>query len=147
MPTIFLVEDNVADVELFRMALEDASVQCDLVVFGDGRQAIDYILNPDSALPPSPPDLIILDLNLPKHDGLEVLQVLRGAPAFAKVSIVVLSSSSSSRERTKLAAFNIREFIAKPSDIDAYLSIGRIVANLLDETAPQSGDTAKTVPG
>ena len=134
MPTIFLIEDNEADVELFRMALEEASIECDLVLFEDGRQIIERILKVGSGAP----DLIILDLNLPKSDGLEVLEVIRGAPGFATVPIAVFSSSSSVRERNKLARFQIREFIVKPADIDEYLSIGKVVRNLLEEACPQA---------
>jgi CheY-like chemotaxis protein len=137
MRTIFLVEDNAADVDLFRMALEDASVECELVVFEDGRAIIDHIRRPDSARPRSAPDLIVLDLNLPKSDGLEVLQVIRDTPAFANAAIVVLSSSSSARERVTLAAFRVREFIAKPPDLEEYLKIGKTVRNLLNEANSQ----------
>jgi CheY-like chemotaxis protein len=134
MPTIFLVEDNATDVELFRMALEEAGVDCDLVLFQDGGEIIDHIRKADAALPRPTPDLIMLDLNLPKSGGLEVLQVIREAPSFAKVPIAVLSSSSSPRERAQVSAFNIREFIVKSHDLDAYLSVGSVVRTLLDES-------------
>jgi CheY-like chemotaxis protein len=136
MPTIFLVEDNGTDVELFRLALQEAGVDCDLVLFEDGGEIIDHIRRPDSALSRSAPDLIVLDLNLPKSSGLEVLQVIREAPSFANVPIAVLSSSSSPRERAKLSAFKIREFIVKSPDLDAYLKVGSTVRTLLDESRP-----------
>lgn len=119
------------------MALKDAGVQCDLVLFEDGRQVIDYVRKPESVSPQSSPDLIVLDLNLPKNDGLEILEVLREAPAFADVSIAVFSSSSFPRERAKLEAFKIREFIVKPTDLDEYLDIGKVVRNLLNEANSQ----------
>jgi CheY-like chemotaxis protein len=133
MPTVFLVEDNAADVELFRMALQEAQVECDLVLFEDGRRIIDHIREADATLLGSVPDLIMLDLNLPKNNGLEILHVMRDTQVFAAVSIVVLSSSSSPRERAKLIAFNIREFIVKPADLEQYLNIGKIVRRLLEE--------------
>ena len=74
----------------------------------------------------------MLDLNLPKNDGLDVLRALRGKAEFAKVAIAVLSSSSSNRERAGLAEFNVCEFIAKPPDLEEYLSIGTIVRGLLE---------------
>lgn len=134
MPTVFLVEDNPADVELFRMALQDACVECDLVLFEDGRQVIDRICQADSAAP----DLIMLDLNLPKNDGLEILKIIRERPGFARVPIAVLSSSSSSRERAKLVSFHVREFISKPPDLESYMQIGKVVRALLQETPPPS---------
>jgi DNA-binding response OmpR family regulator len=133
MSTILLVEDNAADVNLLRMALQDASLDCDLVVFADGAEIINHIRKSDSAFPPSVPDLVILDLNLPKSNGLEVLAVIRDCQAFANVPVAVLSSSSSARERAQLAAFHICEFIVKPPDLDAYMNIGRIVRGLLNE--------------
>jgi CheY-like chemotaxis protein len=134
MPTIFLVEDNATDVELFRLALQEACVDCDLVIFQDGGEIIDHIRQADSPLSQPGPDLIMLDLNLPKSGGLEVLQVIREAPSFAKVPIAVLSSSSSPRERAQLSAFNIREFIVKSPDLDVYLKVGSVVRTLLHES-------------
>jgi len=114
------------------MALREASIACELVVFDDGREIIEHIRQHDSVESGSVPDLIVLDLNLPKSDGLEILQVIRDAPAFAKVPVAVLSSSSSPRERAKLERFHIREFIVKPSDLEEYLRIADIVRVLLD---------------
>lgn len=147
MPRIFLVEDNAADVELFCMALKEAGVECELVFFEDGREIIDHVRDAGSTSPQSPPDLIVLDLNLPKNDGLEILQVIREAPVFANVSVAVLSSSSSLRERAKLASFRIGEFIVKPPDLDEYLNIGKIVRDLLDDAKSQRGDATTAVVG
>ena len=137
MNTIFLVEDNPADVELFQMALQEVGVKYDLVLFEDGAEVINYVCNPETADLQKMPDLMVLDLNLPRNDGLEILQVVRNKPAFADLPIAVLSSSSSSRERASLATFKVREFIAKPPDLEQYMNIGQIVRNLLDEIAAE----------
>ncbi len=142
MPTLFLVEDNAADVELFRMALQSAALGCELVIFDDGREIIDYIREHNSTPPQAIPDLILLDLNLPKIDGVEVLQAIRNTPGFAHVPFVVLSSSSSFRERDKLAAFQILEYIVKPADLDEYLNIGETVRRLLHQAKYQQGQSA-----
>ena len=147
MTTLFLVEDNPADVQLFRMALDDAGVECNLVVFEDGGEVIEYVRKTDPARPQAKPDLMILDLNLPKNDGLEILEILRDTPLYADVSIVVLSSSSSVRERAKLAAFQVREFIAKPPDLQEYLNIGKIVRNLLEHDQSQRNGIATDAVG
>jgi chemotaxis family two-component system response regulator Rcp1 len=144
MITIFLVEDNPADVDLFRMALEDACLQCDLVLFEDGRKVIDYIDNGNSAVSQPVPDLLVLDLNLPKNDGLEILQIIRRTASFANVPVLVLSSSSSVRERAKLTSFKIREFMAKPSDLDGYLQIGQVVRGLLSPAGSRNGSSTTT---
>jgi CheY-like chemotaxis protein len=135
---VFLVEDNAADVDLFRMALAEGCVECDLVVFEDGSDLVDYVRR-ESRGPA--PDLIILDLNLPKIGGLEVLQIIRQEPGYENICIAVMSSSPSVREQAKLASFRIREFIQKPPDLEKYLEIGKTVRKLLDE-APSAPVTA-----
>lgn len=144
MATIFLVEDNPADVQLFRMALQHAGLECDLVLFEDGAEIIDCIRQADGKLSPSRPGLIILDLNLPKNDGLEILQILRDAPAFANVPVAVLSSSSSARERSQLSGFRICEFIAKPPDLEEYLDIGNTIRRLLETYSYRSETNGST---
>lgn len=147
MANIFLVEDNPSDVELFRMALRESCVKCVLTVFEDGSEVIDYIRQADPSIQQSMPDLIILDLNLPKNDGLEILQIIRNTPRYAEVPIAVLSSSSSARERARLETFQIRQFITKPADLDEYLRIGRTVRDLLDEAESRGRGAATTVGG
>ena len=132
MPTIFLAEDNTADVELFRMALEEAGLECELLVFGDGRAIMDRIHSLHHSSEIRPPDLIILDLNMPKSDGFEVLETIRQTPLLAEVPLAVLSSSFSHRDREKLAAYNVRQFILKPADLEEYLAIGGTVRDLLN---------------
>jgi len=131
VPKLFLVEDNAADVDLLRLALQHAGVDCDLVVFTNGREVIDHILHNAGPSPQSVPELIILDLNLPKLEGLEVLRLIRDTPGFANVPVAVLSSSSSPRDRDKLSELRIAEYIVKPADLDEYLRIGETVQKLL----------------
>ena len=132
MPWIFLAEDNAADVELFRMALAEAGVECDLRVFEDGLQITEFVHGVQEIGGSQVPDLIVLDLNLPKIDGLEVLQTLRQLSTFQAVPILVLSSSASLRDRDKLAACNIAGYVVKPPHLDEYMKIGQAVRNLLD---------------
>ena len=134
MPSIFLAEDNAADVELFRMALAEADVDCELSVFEDGLQIIKFVRGLQQTGTSAMPDLIILDLNLPKIDGLEVVQTLRQLSAFQGVPIVVMSSSSSLRDREKLADCNIAAYIVKAPDLDEYMKIGQTIRKLLNDT-------------
>lgn len=133
MQSIFLVEDNAADVELFRMALQEACVDCKLTVFDDGLQITEAVNCIQADNNSSVPDLIIVDLNLPKIDGVEVLQRIRYVPRFESVPIVVMSSSSSFRDRDKLVGCNIVDYIVKAADLDEYLKIGETVRNLLEK--------------
>jgi CheY-like chemotaxis protein len=126
-PHVLIVEDNLGDVELLRMALETASVDCDVTVIDDGRDALDYFSDVAAALP----DLVVLDLNLPKNDGLEILEAMRANPAFERVPVAVFSSSSSPQERSRVARLRVTRFIAKPPDLDEYLSIGWTLKDML----------------
>jgi CheY-like chemotaxis protein len=127
---ILLIEDNPTDVELVRYALANAELVCDLTVLEDGAEALDLLRAPvlDVA---SLPDLIVLDLNLPKHDGVEVLQAMRSTAAFAEVPVAVLSSSSSTRERSRIEQYRISRYITKPPDLDQFLMIGYTLKELV----------------
>lgn len=129
---ILLVEDNAGDVELFRLALKKASLDCDLTVLDDGADALAMVRQQDRFAEVQPPDLVVLDLNVPKYDGLEILQAMRSNPAFAKVPVAVLSSSSSPRERSRIEQFEISRYITKPLDLDEFLGIGVILREILE---------------
>ncbi len=94
MPEVLLADDNPSDVYLIREALREHHVDCDLRVAADGRDAIDIISGENTDVNVGSLSLIILDLNLPRHDGIEILQRLRDSPNL-KVPVVVLTSSDS----------------------------------------------------
>jgi CheY-like chemotaxis protein len=135
-PRILVIEDNPADVALLRLALESADVDCELTVIEDGAEALEFIRQLESSLPNSMPDLTILDLNLPKIDGFEILQAMRADKIFAGAPVAVLSSSSSPRERARIDVFQVRQYITKPADLDEFMKIGLIVKSLLAERNP-----------
>jgi CheY-like chemotaxis protein len=128
---ILVVEDNPADVELLRLALADADVNCDLIVIEDGEEAKLFFEQQGRFADEKAPDLAILDLNLPRYDGMELLEAMRANPGFNEVAVVVLSSSSWPREREKMKAFRVTRFIAKPPDLEEYLKIGSQLKELL----------------
>jgi CheY-like chemotaxis protein len=128
---ILVIEDNLADVSLLRLALENARVDCELRVLEDGGEGLAFIGQEGKYGGLPIPDLVVLDVNLPKKDGLEVLAAMRASPRFAEVGVVVLSSSSWPRERAKLHQFDIVRFITKPTDLEEYLKIGFILRELL----------------
>jgi two-component system, chemotaxis family, response regulator Rcp1 len=129
---ILVVEDNPNDVELLRMALQEAEVECDLTVIDDGGDALAFIEKQSTA--DACPDLAILDLNLPRRNGLEVLSGMRSSPVFSEVPVAVLSSSALPRERARVEALRVRRYMVKPSDLDEFLKIGGQVKELLAET-------------
>jgi CheY-like chemotaxis protein len=90
---LVLIEDNPGDVWLFRYALDATRESYDLNVLDDGDRALDYVHQHWTSLPSAEPCLIILDLNLPKTDGMEILQKLRQAPALAHIKVAVVTGS------------------------------------------------------
>ena len=128
---ILLVEDNPADVELLRRALIHAKLDCRLTVLDDGAQALAFVRGLESETDGQTPDLAILDLNLPKNDGLDVLQAMRTSPCCGTIPVAILSSSPSARERTRIEQYGIVQFITKPADLDEFLGIGDTLKQLL----------------
>ncbi len=127
---ILVIEDNPADVELLRLALDTTDLAHELTALQDGGEAL-ALFREVGHTGRIVPDLVILDLNLPKYDGLEILEAVRSNPAFAKLPILVLSSSSSPREISKVQAFGPVRFVHKPVDLDRYLGIGEVIKNFL----------------
>jgi two-component system response regulator len=131
---VLVVDDNPADVELLRRALADAKVNCQLTVIDDGADAIALVRMPrqgDSNVPHL--DLAIIDLNLPKHGGLEVVEKMRANPSFAELPVIILSSSPSTREHATLERLRVRQAIVKPPDLDEFMRIGERVRDVLLE--------------
>ncbi|MFN7999040.1 MAG: response regulator [Bryobacteraceae bacterium] len=133
---VLVIEDNPADVELLRLALNSAQIDCELTVLEDGAEALAFIRQVGAGSQEGSPDLTVLDLNLPKRDGVEVLQAIRATGAFAGAPVAVLSSSASPRERARIEQFNIGRYITKPANLDEFLNIGFVLKQLLRECGP-----------
>lgn len=122
---IFIVEDNDADVLLVREALKHSGLRFQLTHVLDGEQAVRWLksVGRDPTMPP--PQLIILDLSIPKLDGWEVLAELRSIADFQRTPVVILSSSNNPDDQAR--AENLPEviYIRKPSTLDAFMSVGR----------------------
>ena len=137
MPEILVAEDNPADVYLIREALREHSVDCTVRVASDGRDVLDIIAPGQSNADAGQLGLIILDLNLPRHDGIEILQQLRATPEFAHIPVVVLTSSDSPRDRLVANQVGATRYMRKPSSLDQFLSLGAIFKDLLGQTQTQ----------
>ena len=133
---IALVEDNPGDVQLIRLALRQAGVACELRVLHDGEEGM-ALARREQPYEDWHPDLVVLDLNLPKHDGLEVLAALRAHPVLRSVPVVVFSSSTSPQERARVEELGAAMFLAKPPDLDAFLAVGPVLKHLLQDRASQ----------
>ncbi|TGK38817.1 response regulator [Leptospira andrefontaineae] len=118
---ILLVEDNPADVRLTIEALNDLKSDKRLFVAKDGEEAIDFVKGEGEFVGARRPDLILLDLNLPKKNGLEVLEELKSDPEYKRIPVVVLTTSGSDRDI--IATFNLHanSYIQKPVEYDNFL--------------------------
>ena len=108
-------------------------MDCVLTVLSDGGEALAFINEEGVYAGAQVPDLAILDLNVPKNDGLEILEAMRSSNKFAGLPVAVLSSSSSPHDRSNVERFQIRRFVTKPSNLDEFLKIGTIVKDLLKD--------------
>ena len=121
--TILLVEDNPDDQELIQMALDESHIANELVIVSDGAQALDYLLGSGKSevrdLVPLP-QVILLDLKLPKVSGLEVLRRLRSEPRTALVPVVILTTSSEQEDMLSSYALHANSYIRKPVDFGQF---------------------------
>jgi len=123
---ILVIEDNPMDVRLLRAALETVHEwPTDMTVAADGEEAINYLLDNQTLKP----DLVILDLNLPKRDGLEVLQLIRITDYLYGLPVVMLSSSPEDVVKAKIANANVEAelYITKPASVSEFLAIGAML--------------------
>ena len=131
MSEILLAEDNPADVYLIREALREHGVDFTLRVAEDGRDVLAFLSGESSTLAESVPQLIILDLNLPRHDGIEILQQVRATTRLSSVPVVVLTSSDSPRDRLIATELGATRYLRKPSSLEQFLELGAIFKELL----------------
>lgn len=117
---ILLVEDNPGDVDLTLEALEDAKMRNHVSVARDGQEALDFLRGEDGFEDKPRPDLILLDLNLPKKDGREVLQIVKDDPALKSIPVVVLTTSSDEKDVLESYEHRANAYIVKPVDFDQF---------------------------
>jgi len=122
---ILLVEDNPGDVRLTREALRGAKVANDLQVVGDGEEAINYLRRRGRWVNAPRPDIVLLDLNLPRLDGREVLSDIKGDPDLAKIPIIILTSSSAERDIHSAYELHANCYISKPVDFTEFIEAVR----------------------
>jgi chemotaxis family two-component system response regulator Rcp1 len=129
---IMLAEDNPADVYLIRQALAENHVDCHLQVARDGKEALSILGADGSIASAAIPHLILLDINLPQHDGTEILQHIRQDRRLATVPVIVFTSSDSPADRLSATQLGAARYIKKPSLLDEFLAIGAVIREVLD---------------
>lgn len=124
---ILLVEDNPGDVRLTQEVLRDGKVRNTLRVAGDGEEAL-AMLRREGAFANSPrPDVILLDLNLPKKDGRTVLAEIKADPSLHRIPVVVLTTSKAEEDVLKSYDLNANCYITKPVDLDQFIKVVRMI--------------------
>lgn len=120
---ILLVEDNPGDVRLTVEALKEGKVRNHMSVVTDGEKAMSFLRHQDGYADAPRPDLVLLDLNLPRKDGREVLAEIKGDPDLRRIPVVVLTTSKA--EEDILRSYNLHAncYISKPVDLDQFISV------------------------
>jgi two-component system response regulator len=124
--TILLVEDNPNDVALTLDAFDHNKLENDIVVARDGAEALELLL-PTNGGPVLRPALILLDLKLPKVDGLEVLRRLRSAASTKYLPIVIMTSSSQDEDRVESYRLGANSYVRKPVEFNAFVEAVRVL--------------------
>jgi chemotaxis family two-component system response regulator Rcp1 len=120
---ILLVEDSPGDVRLTREAFKDAKVHINLHVALDGAEAMAFLGREGKHADAPRPDLILLDLNLPKKDGREVLEEIKKNPSLMSIPVVILTTSAAEEDILRSYRLHANCYITKPVDLDGFLKV------------------------
>ncbi|MEU9019794.1 response regulator [Actinomadura sp. NPDC048394] len=120
--TVLLVEDDPGDELMTREAFEHNKVRNTLHVVRDGAEALDFLYRRAEHAEAPRPDLILLDLNLPKRDGREVLQEIKSEPDLAAIPVVVLTTSSAEEDILRSYSLHANAYVTKPVDFDQFIN-------------------------
>ena len=132
---IVVIEDNAADVTLLRYALDQHGVAYELEVFKDGEQALRFVQQHRTGAREPHPCVIVLDLYLPRYDGLAVLKAIREAPALAHIRVVVVSSGTTAGEEQQMLELGVRLYRNKPANLEDLTELGREILSICKEHA------------
>jgi CheY-like chemotaxis protein len=131
---IILVEDAAADVFLVRQALEKDGLSFHLQVLEDGEKALDFIEGLDQT-DVLCPDVMLLDLNLPKRTGDQVLERMRSSRRCRHIPVVIVTSSDSPKDRARAASLGATRYFQKPSRLDDFMKLGPLVKSVIEQSS------------
>jgi DNA-binding response OmpR family regulator len=117
---LLYVEDEDAAAFLMEAALKEAGIRVDFFRVDNGEQALEFLRRSGVYAKAPPPDLVLLDLNLPKIDGFQVLEAMRKETKLAGIPVTVFTSSAQLSDRTKALALGANDFITKPANLDEF---------------------------
>jgi CheY-like chemotaxis protein len=144
---ILLAEDNANDVELTLAALRENHVINEIVVVRDGAEALDYLYrrNRFADRVGGNPALVLLDLKMPKVDGIEVLRQVKSAPALKTIPVVVLTSSREEQDLVRTYDLGVNAYVVKPIDFPEFMDAVKVLGGfwaVINETPPNGGAAA-----
>ncbi len=130
---ILLVEDNPTDVFVIREVLKECGLECELHVAADGETAVEFLrrLEADAAAPC--PAVVLLDLNLPKLSGLEVLRLVRNGQRCSGIPVVIVTSSDSATDLAAIQEAGATSYFRKPFDLAGFLNLGNLIRQILGD--------------
>jgi CheY-like chemotaxis protein len=126
---ILLVEDNEGDVLLAQEAFKKAKLSNKIYVTKDGEEAIDFLYKKGDFTDAIKPDIILLDINLPKIDGIQVLEKIKNDPILKLIPVVILTSSKAERDIVKSYNLHANSYIVKPVSLDNFMDIVQVIEN------------------
>jgi two-component system, chemotaxis family, response regulator Rcp1 len=130
---ILLFEDNPGDIFLVQEALQKHHIRHPLHVIQDGEEALVYVARIGEPGGEPLPDIVLLDLNLPRADGGQILSAIRRHPVCARVPVIVVSSSSTPKDQARMTQLGISRYFRKPIDFDEFMQLGVVVREVEDE--------------
>lgn len=141
---ILLVEDSASDVRLIKEALKDGGVSVQMTVARDGVEAMAILNSSEQGNAPRP-DLIVLDLNLPRKNGREVLAEIKTSPRLKQIPVLVMTSSQADEDISQCYSLNANCYITKPIDLSEYIHVVRTIEDFWFSTVtlPESFQTGR----
>ncbi len=127
---ILLVEDNEADIMLTRAALHDAHVDHELHIAKDGEKALAFLRRKGKHAAARPPDIVLLDLKLPRMDGHEVVAEMKADEALKRIPVIILSGSARAEDKRRSYEQHVAKYLVKPVAPKEYLAIVRAIQEL-----------------
>ena len=126
---ILMVEDNPGDARLALEALKESKLRNNLVIVGDGLEAMDYLYQRGKYSDAARPDIVFLDLNLPGKDGREILEEIKADECLRNIPVVILTSSSADEDIARSYAAHANCYVTKPVSFDQFTKVVRSIGN------------------
>ncbi len=126
---ILLVEDNIGDIELAKEAFQDADIQSRISMVRDGEEALDFLYQRGQYRDSPRPELVLMDLNMPRKNGLDVLSIIKEDSCLKDIPVIILTSSESDHDISSSYKLHANAYIVKPSDLSDYVTLVNGIKN------------------